>query len=82
MFSSRLVSYKYHKTANLVEFGKINVKAFDSNLGPAAPLVPGNVELRFLLIVTLQVFVHWIWISTYRPYPTRPVTRTTNIILW
>jgi hypothetical protein len=41
-----------------MEFGKIIFKAFDCNLGPAAPLVPGNVELRFLLIVTLQVFVY------------------------
>jgi hypothetical protein len=41
-----------------MELGKIILKAFDSNLGPAAPLVPGNVELRFLLIVTLQVFVY------------------------
>jgi hypothetical protein len=47
-----------HKIANLMEFGKIILKAFDCHLGPAAPLVPGNVELRFLLIVTLQVFVH------------------------
>jgi hypothetical protein len=46
-----------NKIANLMEFGKIILKVFDCNLGPAAPLVPGNVELRFLLIVTVQTIL-------------------------
>ena len=53
--SSRI---KYRKIANVMKFGKITLKAFDSNLGSATSLIPGNVELQFFLILTLKVFVH------------------------